>query len=175
MNESLFAQIGGQVVTIMKKWVIGLSIILLLSILLGFVYIYYSAQKPLNEIKQTAYATAKEIAGIVDVIDFYLYTGSSTYYTVIGEDESGEQLVVWIPENSENDTVIKKLSDGISKEKAIELLYEHENPKKLLSVRLGMEKDLAIWELTYLDYDSKLNYYYIHFDTGKWWRKIENL
>lgn len=159
----------------MKKWII-LSLLFVVSLSLSaFIYIYGTARSPLVDIEKYAEDRAKKEAKIEKIDDIYLYNGSETYYVVVGDYIDGTKIAVWISEKEDQKVEIKKLTDGISKEAAISKLYEEENPQKLLGVRLGKEKDLAVWELSYLDDNSNLNYYYIHFDSGKWWRKIENL
>lgn len=159
----------------MKKWIFLSSIIVLAIFSTAFIYIYQAARSPYKELEQLAIHKATEEVNIVQVNEFYLYNGSETYYVIVGNDSKNQNKIVWIPESDDGEIIVKSQSDGISKEDAIAKLYEEENPKKLLGARLGMEKNLAIWELSYLDDRSKLNYYYVHFDSGKWWRKIENL
>ncbi|MEK3886056.1 cell wall elongation regulator TseB-like domain-containing protein [Bacillus sp. FSL K6-3431] len=158
----------------MKKWILLISSIVLIMAVVS-VIVYSKARAPLTNDRNTAEKRAIKEADIVSVDDYYLYNGSNTYHTIIGKNKAGEQLAVWVPENKKQDIVIKKLSDGISEQDAVKKLFTEENPKEILGVRLGMEQDLPIWELAYLDDKSNLNYYYIHFDTGKWWRKIDNL
>ncbi|MBO0994782.1 cell wall elongation regulator TseB-like domain-containing protein [Bacillus sp. SD088] len=159
----------------MKKWIL---IVIASIILLGtalFFYIYESSRAPLKEMKAYAEERATTEAELTKIDEFYLYNGTETHYVIVGENKSGEKLAVWVPEKKDKEIVEKKMADGISMQDAIAKLNQEENPKKIMGVKLGMEKDLPLWEISYLDKQSKLNYYYIHFDTGKWWRKIENL
>jgi uncharacterized protein YpmB len=38
-----------------------------------------------------------------------------------------------------------------------------------------MEKNRPLWEIYYRSEGDLINYYYVDFETGKWWKKIENL
>lgn len=158
----------------MKKWIFIFSSIVLISVITSTV-IYTMAREPIKSTKITAEERAKAEAGIESIDKYFLYHGSKTYYTIIGKDKAGIQTVVWIPENTKQELVIKKMSEGISEQDAINKLLQEEEPSEVLGVRLGMEKDLPVWELAYLDEKSNLNYYYIHFESGEWWRKIKNL
>ena len=158
----------------MKKW-IALIIFLLIILITASSVIYINAREPMKDARGYAEHIAKTKAKIVTVDEFYLYNGSSTYYVVTGERENGKKIIVWVPEDKKETVIVKNMADGISKDQAKAKLMKEENPKKILRVRLGMEKKLPVWELSYLDDRSKLNYYYIHFESGKWWRKIENL
>ncbi|MBS4176591.1 DUF5590 domain-containing protein [Lederbergia citrea] len=158
----------------MKKWILIISLLLILSVGAS-AFVYINARAPLKSAEQYAEKRAKTEANLISTDQFYMYNGSASYYVIVGEQKNKEKIVVWIPEDKKQKIVTKKLSEGVSEREAIAKLLKEESPKKILGSRLGMEKSLPVWELAYLDRNSKLNYYYIHFDSGKWWRKIENL
>ncbi|HLU23731.1 MAG TPA: DUF5590 domain-containing protein [Bacillaceae bacterium] len=158
----------------MKKWILIIAVLLLLAAG-GIYWLYTSTRAPLEAAKEYAEEIASSEAGIVSIEEFYMYNGSETYYVIIGKQEDEQEMVVWIPEDEEKKLIKKKLADGVSKQEVVNKLLAEENPQEILNVTLGMENDLPIWEVSYINNDSKLNYYYIHFDSGKWWRKIENL
>lgn len=158
----------------MYKWIITTSI-LFLMIAGASIAVYSKARAPIKNFQEKAETRAKSEAGIVSIDQFYLYNGTETYYVIIGKQKDEKQIVVWIPEDKKKPILIKDMADGISEQEALNKLFSEENPSEILGVRLGMEKDLAVWELSYLDSKANLNYYYVHFETGKWWRKIENL
>lgn len=158
----------------MKKWILtGLAI--LLAALLAVAGLYSSALHPLKTARAQAEAKALDSNLLQSADEYYLYNGSASYSVVIGKDADGEKTVVFLPEKGNAEPTVMKWSDGISKEKAFNMVQEEARPKKVLGVRLGMEQDIPIWEISYLDENSTLNYMYIQFETGKWWRKIKNL
>ncbi len=158
----------------MKKW---LTIIFSVLFVLAIVSItfYMKAMNPKKTAQEVAQKRMLAETDLITMDKFYLYHGADTYFVVIGKKKNGEKAVVWMPEDQKKNVVVKKLSDGISEQEAIQKLQSEKSPKAILQVKLGMEKNLPVWELTYLDKKEQLNYYYIHFDTGKWWRNIENL
>lgn len=158
----------------MYKWIaIILSCIMIALGISGCVY--NKATAPVKKAREAAEARLKTETDIKNVDEFYLYNGSQTYYVAVGKNKEGKEVAAWIPENKKEEVHVKNMSDGVSKQDAINKLLSEKKIKEILGVRLGMEKTLPVWELSYLDGNSNLNYYYIHFDTGKWWRKIENL
>ncbi|WP_433742798.1 DUF5590 domain-containing protein [Falsibacillus pallidus] len=158
----------------MKKWI--LIIIVLLIIIMGFaVSLYLYGHKPYSKAEKTAVETAENSAGIKEVEQFYLYNGSSTCYTVVGKDADGTKKAVFIPENKKDDLVEVNWADGISKKEALNKLKEEKTPRKILGIRLGLEDVGPVWEITYLDDEKDLNYFYIVFKSGEWWKKIENI
>ncbi|QQZ11055.1 DUF5590 domain-containing protein [Heyndrickxia vini] len=146
----------------MKKWII--SFCLLLLIVLGFsVNIYYQSTKPINKAESFAKKTAKEKANLVSMDQFYLYNGNESYYITVGKKKNGEKIAVWIPEKNNDQVIVEKMSDGLSKKDAIKKLKEKETPAKILGSRLGMLNNEPVWEISYLDQSSHLNYAYIYF------------
>lgn len=158
----------------MYKWLTIIFSVLLLFAAAGG-YIYTKAMDPVKQARKEAEQRINADEKLKQIDEFHLYNGAKTYYVLIGEEKKGEKVVFWIPENKDEKIITKKLAEGISKREAVDMLVKEKQPKEILGVRLGMEQRLPVWELSYLDNQSNLNYYYIHFDTGKWWRNIENL
>jgi uncharacterized protein YpmB len=158
----------------MKKWI---TIIVLLFIVIGMtasVILYQVSRNPLDRQADQALKRVQDETEIVKVDNTSFYHGSKSYVVVTGENEQNEKLVAWIPDKK-GKIIEKKWADGITKDQAINKLKDEKKPKELLSVRLGYESVGPVWELTYLDQQDNLNYYYLLFSTGEWWRKIENL
>ena len=157
----------------MKKIIISLVICVL--ILLGiFVKVYVKAMEPIGSAEEKAVSLAREQIELTEVEDFHLFHGTETIYVIEGKNNKGEQIIVWIPEKSKQ-VKVEKLNNGISKENAVKRLLEEKNPRKIISVRLGMEKNIPLWEIYYRSENNLINYYYVHFKTGEWLKKIENL
>jgi uncharacterized protein YpmB len=157
----------------MKKWI--LILLLFFLIVIGiFTKIYLTAVEPLNIAEKKAVTFAEKKVHISQVNDFHLYHGLETVDVIEGENKQGDKIIIWIPEKSKK-MVIKKAKNGLTKAEAIRKLEESKNPKKIISVRLGMEKNIPLWEIYYRSDNNLINYYYIRFETGEWLKKIENL
>ncbi|WP_040208397.1 cell wall elongation regulator TseB-like domain-containing protein [Neobacillus jeddahensis] len=157
----------------MKKWIIGFVIFIVVIIGIG-TKIYFSALDPVKAAEKKAVARAKEEIQLQKVQDFHIYNGLETVNVIEGKNSKNENIIVWIPESSKK-IFVKKATDGISKEEAIQKLQQEKNPKEIISVRLGMEKNIPLWEIYYRSENNLINYYYVHFETGEWLKKIENL
>ena len=158
----------------MKK---KITVVALLFIVIGItasVILYQVSRNPLDHQADEALKRVEAETAIVKVKDTSFYNGSKSYMVVTGENEQKEKLVAWVP-NKKGKIIEEKWADGISKDQAINKLNDEKKPKELLSVRLGYESVGPVWEMTYLDQQDNLNYYYLLFSTGEWWRKIENL
>lgn len=157
----------------MKKFIIIGIIIVAVGISIASV-IYINAMSPVKEAKEKAIQKAKEETSLVEADGFSLYNGQETFYIVKGKDAEGTGIYVWIPEIEGKITVLKQ-ADGITEQEAINKLKEEKNPKEIISVRLGMEKGIPLWEIYYRSDGDLINYYYVEFKTGDWLKKIENL
>ena len=157
----------------MKKWIIIL--VLFLVVVCGmFIIVYFSAVEPIKAAEKKAVTLANQKVQISKVQDFHLYHGLESVNVIEGNNKKGEKIIVWIPDKSKK-VFVKKAKDGLSKEEAVQKLLQEKNPKKIISVRLGMEKNIPLWEIYYRSDNNLINYYYVHFETGEWLKKIENL
>ncbi|MEH7303494.1 cell wall elongation regulator TseB-like domain-containing protein [Neobacillus drentensis] len=157
----------------MKKWIIFLSILVLAMCGL-LIKVYLSAVDPLKTAEKKAVSLAKKEISLTEVEDFHIYNGNETVNVIEGKSKKGDNVIVWIPEKSK-EIFVRKANNGLTKEAAIQKLQQEKSPKKIISVRLGMEKNIPLWEIYYRSNNNLINYYYVHFDTGEWLKKIENL
>jgi uncharacterized protein YpmB len=74
-------------------------------------------------------------------------------------------VAAWVPEKTGN-VIVKKIKSGVSKQEAIAKLKAERNPKEIISAKLGMEKGVPLWELTYIDDDNRYSFYYLSFKDG---------
>ncbi|WP_066257112.1 DUF5590 domain-containing protein [Neobacillus drentensis] len=157
----------------MKKWII-FSVLFVLVVVGLLTNVYFKSVDPVNAAEKKAVALANKEISLKEIEDFHIYNGIETVNVIEGKSMKGEKIIVWIPEKSKQ-VFVKKAKDGLSKEEAIQKLLQEKSPKKIISVRLGMEKNIPLWEIYYRSDNNLINYYYVHFDTGEWLKKIENL
>ncbi|MBM7654891.1 cell wall elongation regulator TseB-like domain-containing protein [Neobacillus cucumis] len=157
----------------MKKWIF-IPLIAILVIIGILVKVYFSAVQPVKAAENKAVALAEKKVQFSEIDDFHIYHGNETVNVIEGKNKKGNKIIVWIPDKSKK-VIIKMAKDGISKQEAIQKLLQETQPKKIISVRLGMEKNIPLWEIYYRSENNLINYYYVHFETGEWLKKIENL
>jgi uncharacterized protein YpmB len=160
-------------VNAMKKWLLLLGIFILI-VVISAIITYIKAEEPVRKAEQQAISIAKEEAGLISVDEFHLYNGEKTFYILQGENQKGIKLIVWIPEKK-GKIIVKKASEGISKEQAIKKVMDEIGSNEIISVQLGMEKGIPIWEIHSRTKGNLLNYHTVVFETGEWLKKIENL
>ncbi|MDR4948374.1 cell wall elongation regulator TseB-like domain-containing protein [Neobacillus cucumis] len=157
----------------MKK-LIFIPLIVILVIIGILVKVYFSSVQPVKAAENKAVALAEKKVQFSEIDDFHIYHGNETVNVIEGKNKKGNKIIVWIPDKSKK-VIIKMAKDGISKQEAIQKLLQETQPKKIISVRLGMEKNIPLWEIYYRSENNLINYYYVHFETGEWLKKIENL
>lgn len=137
--------------------------------------VYINALEPLRNAESEAVKIAKQRTSLVEVTDFTLYNGSETYYVVTGVNSNKQNIIVWIPEKNEKKVIVKKEKDGITKEEAIQKLHQAKDPQEIMTVKLGMENNIPLWEIFYRSNEELINYYYVDFESGEWLKDIQNL
>lgn len=153
--------------TALKKWVIIFTIVIF-CIIGTIAGVYVNAMGPKKEASTEAFNKAKQESELVTMDSFYMYNGEETFSVVVGENADGEKLAVWIPEDDKQKITVEKYSDGKSKEEIRKIVVEEHAPEKIISIKLGMERNVALWEVTYIDNSNRYNYDYYDFKTGEW-------
>ncbi|WP_428908907.1 DUF5590 domain-containing protein [Niallia sp. Krafla_26] len=157
----------------MKKWffIIGFVVLMIVA---SSTMIYLKAVDPLKTVQEKAVKIAMDETSLSQVDDFHLYNGEESYFIIQGKDQKGTNLIVWVPEKK-GKVFVKKASDGITRQEAINTVANEIGDDTIISVKLGMEKGIPLWEIHSRTNGDLLNYYSVEFETGEWLKKIENL
>lgn len=160
----------------MKNWILfGVVFIASLAIAITAL-VLWKADAPFNELEQAAEDLAITSKSLAIVEDSYVYNGNVPYITVFGVDEYGKEKAIFVPVSLEENLIQEVfLQDGITKEQALSVLNNETNVDEILHTKLGYEEAGAVWEITYLNDTDKLNYVYILFEDGQWWKRISNM
>ena len=160
----------------MKRWIIFISVFILSLSLVISLFVIWKAGQPFSDEKDKAEQLVLSEKKLTDVTDSEIYSGTNTYVTVSGNDVEGNGKAVFIPITGK-DVAIEEvlLKDGISQKQAMEAVQNEFEVKEVLHTKLGWEQDNAVWEITFLNENDKLNYVYLSFETGKWWKRILNM
>ncbi len=160
----------------MKNWIIFTAVFILSLSLVISVLIVWKADAPFNDMEQKAEQLALDTKALAVISDSYVYNGNKPYVTVFGVDEYGKEKAIFVPMSlDENSMQEVFLQDGINKEQALEAFREETSVKEILHTKLGFEEPGAVWEITYISESGKLNYVYLLFEDGNWWKRILNL
>ncbi|AYC29414.1 DUF5590 domain-containing protein [Paenisporosarcina cavernae] len=160
----------------MKRWLIFLSLFVVLLGLSISIVVLWKASHAFSEVRKTGEEVALQNNFLQTVDESYVYNGSTPYVTVIGNDRNAQKKAVFIPQNQKETTVPSVLlKEGISENQVKKLVQDEFPVKEILHIKLGYEAPGAIWEVTFKSANGQLNYVYVLHQNGEWWKKILNL
>ncbi|MEH7236552.1 cell wall elongation regulator TseB-like domain-containing protein [Bacillus sp. JJ1562] len=151
----------------MKKWIIGILVVLLVFIIWRGVNIYQSALEPLDNAEAIGNEIALEKTPIETIEDSYTYFGTKAYQVVIGKNDEGDKMIAWVPQKK-GEIVTRFERDGITEKDALAIIKSERDPQEIRSVKLGLEDNIPIWEIIYIGRDNRLTYHKLYFENGKY-------
>ncbi|WP_078428471.1 DUF5590 domain-containing protein [Alkalihalobacterium alkalinitrilicum] len=149
----------------MKKWVITIVCLLLLTTTGLSVYFYKMMRSPIDEHEQLAVQRVLNDTDVETVEGVSFYHGTESYIVIQGLNTEDKPVIAWVG-NEDERIIVKNADDGLSKEEVMQFAIRELAPKKLISTRLGMENRLPIYEITYIDENDRYSFYYITFEDG---------
>ncbi|MBE1554139.1 DUF5590 domain-containing protein [Sporosarcina limicola] len=159
----------------MLNWIKFIVVFLLLLTSVIIITVLYNADKPFANAKKSAIESAIRSGQLVSATSANTFNSTVPSVTVIGLDGEGQEKAIFVDSQSEDGFKEVKLADGITAEKAVENVKQELNVKKILHVTLGMEEEGPVWEVAFKSDNGKLNYVYVFFLNGQWWKRILNL
>ncbi|QTD42155.1 DUF5590 domain-containing protein [Sporosarcina sp. Te-1] len=158
----------------MLNWIKFITAFLLALGIAIFVLVFYNANKPYSAAVEKSSEVAVTSGKLATAERSETYNGTTSLVTVYGKDEDGKEKAVFI---SDKGKVVGEvaMADGISSEKAIDAVKKELKVDKILHVSLGLEENHPIWEVAFRSENGKLNYVYVFFENGQWWKRILNL
>ncbi|MET3504409.1 cell wall elongation regulator TseB-like domain-containing protein [Halalkalibacter oceani] len=155
----------------MKKWIVSGIIVLFLVVCGAVAYSYNSIRTPLDEQYARAEAYAINEAGLHTITDITYYHGTNTYYVVTGSDTEQEQII-WIPDDFQSHHM-EAAADGITKQQALEIAASQVDIDHVQAIRLGFERQLPVYEVTYINSEGNQAYYYMTFADGTFMKRYQ--
>lgn len=134
--------------------------VLLSAITFSSLYLLREAAQPFTRAKEQAATIAQKYTGLQTVSQVTTYNGKETYYNVSGQNASGEDLFVLVPEKSANIFVYRP-TEGISQAEAEARALEN-GASEIERTVLGYIDQHTVWEVK-----SGRAYYVIDFKTGE--------
>ena len=139
--------------------------------------VFYNASKPYKAIEKEMlqYAYDEEILASID--DISLYNGSESLAVIYGKNEKGADVATFVPVEEKERKPIHTvdLSKGVTAEEAVEAVREEVDLSKVLNVHLGYDEEQVFWEVIFENEEKALNYVYISFESGNWWKRLLNV
>ncbi|MDQ0228787.1 cell wall elongation regulator TseB-like domain-containing protein [Metabacillus malikii] len=159
----------------MKKNIIitFISIIILIIIaIVVFFTIFQSAREQYTSEQQQSIDLALENKGVTSIDKVDTFHGKIKYHVLSGINAEEQNIYIWIPkaknkdDNKDKKMIVKKQSEGITKEEAISIVSKEYNMEKLINAKLGMDEGIPIWEVKYRDKSERYTIDYVDFKSG---------
>ncbi|WP_252503416.1 DUF5590 domain-containing protein [Sporosarcina sp. Marseille-Q4943] len=159
----------------MMNWVKFIAAFLLALSLIITVIVFYNANGPFADARQKAESDALKSGALTSVDRTDIYNGTVSMVTVFGKDGEGNEKAVFIEGKTGEILDEVEMKDGIGAQAAIETVKAELSVEKILHVALGLEDGHPVWEVAFKGDNGKLNYVYVFFENGEWWKRILNL
>ncbi|MFC4354601.1 hypothetical protein ACFO0S_05835 [Chryseomicrobium palamuruense] len=154
---------------------ISILIIGAVSIFSGIGILYTLAKNPQDAEFEKVTKLVQDQQLIQEIESVYSYNSVKSYITVIGKTSEEEHVAYLVDKENYQSAFEVKLSTGVTKEHAEELVSQNQAVKEILYTKLGYEEVGPVWEVTYVNAEDALSYTYVNFITGDWWKRISNL
>ena len=147
-----------------KKWIL---VIVGLVFLAGWqaYYLYNEVNAKPEKKEAEAVEVAKKEENLASIKNVDHFFKNETYYVVEGENEDGRDMIVWVGEDKK--VYSESAKKGLSEGQMIDYVKANHDAKEIIDIRLGMEDEIPLWEVVYLDDQDRYTYYYGYFETGK--------
>lgn len=159
----------------MMNWIKFIAAFLLALSLIIIVIVFYNANGPFSNAQHEAEADALKSGALKTVDRTEIYNGTVSMVTVFGKDDEGNEKAVFIEGKTGEILDEVSMKDGIEAKAAIEAVKAELSVEKILHVVLGLEDGHPVWEVAFKGENGKLNYVYVFFENGEWWKRILNL
>lgn len=136
--------------------------------------LFINARQPMNQAKKEAVAIAKEHTSLSTVDKFYWFTRKETFFSIVGKDDTGKEIVVIIPKSGETARQLNQ-ADGLTEAVARQLVKERYSQTIIEKASLGIYNDQPVWEIVAENQDQTLTYYLLAFENGEEVNIIQNL
>lgn len=153
-----------------KKTTVTVIITIVILIIAAWVFTstYTSARDQYLEGHDKSKALAIEKGKLSSIDWIETFYGHRKYHVLSGTNAQNKKVYVWIRQTKKNESVIvKKQSSGITKEQAITNVNKEYDPVEIVSVKLGMDEEIPIWEVKYKSQSGRFTYDYVDFNNGE--------
>ncbi|MBU5674438.1 DUF5590 domain-containing protein [Paenibacillus brevis] len=145
------------------KWIL-LSFIILAFILLGLYRFYLYVYDDTWQAENLAVQRAKAETTLVKSDEVWKSVWDKVCWVVEGQNEDGEQVMVWLPEGGQAE--VKLLSEGVSESQVRSIIKEELPNSTIVRLMPGIYENEYVWQVFYKE---KAHHYYkfYRFSDGK--------
>lgn len=142
---------------------------ILLVILVGATLVtafFYHMSAPVRKERKETIALAKKYADLEVPRHFYWYNRDETYYTITGENDDHQDIIVTVPREGNKIRVLNQ-KDGITRNEALAVVQKKYHPYDIIKLNFGYFDNTPVWEVTVKNKNKTLSYYTLKFSNGK--------
>lgn len=155
----------------MKKWIL-ISASLLLAIMIGWgSWIYYSAVSASDQIVNQLVTKAKQQYQLQHIKKVTYYHGTYPYHVIKAVNADSQTVYIWLSEKHDV-SLVRRAEQGWTQEQVKKHFLVNYQPKQLIDIRLGVEDQTPVWQITFVDAKDNYTFRYIRFADGLWYQTI---
>lgn len=155
----------------MKKWIAVIAAIVLALLVWRGWAIYDGIVTPHAEEHDQAAVKAQKQYDLKKVMEVSDYHGSHDYHVITAMNKKGKKVFAWMADGK-GKSFVKAADKGWSKDKVKQYATNKLHPKKVISIQLGVEDQVPLWEIVYRDQNNRYTFHYLRFKDGVWYRNI---
>lgn len=178
----------------MKGWITAVTLIIFMIAGMTVYLLYTAAKDPLEDREQDAVEFARQHVTFQEVESIDYYHGTRAYQIINTQNDEGEHIYIWVEERFSVDEpiihddfetdikqeeeeprriIVRKQSDGISKEDVHVHIQDTLSINRLNSVKLGMIGRTPVYEVNYISSEGRQSYYFVTFEEGRYVRHYQ--
>lgn len=155
----------------MKKFLLLLILFIIVALVIKGIYFYQSILDPLKSEQQQVLDFINEEYSIQAITGIDYFHGETAYH-VISATIDGEEMIIWVPYTLDQ-TTIRNINEGITEEGVRSIVQAELNPKNIVSIKLGMENNIPLYEVVYIDQENRYSFYYLTFKNGRFLKHFQ--
>ena len=159
----------------LSRRTVSVLTILIAVVLLFLFSVFIFSQRPIEQAREETTNLINIDHPIEETTEFYLLTTPEETYFSLEFTTTDNEPMYGIVARDSGETVYYNYNELITNEDALAITVNDLNPTEVQQARLGLVEDEPVWEVTYIDEDSTMGYYYISAKDGSWIQTISNL
>lgn len=148
--------------------------IIFLFIVVLVLVVGWQGMKLYNQVNEPQLASQKEAQNylqrnveVTDVTYIDFFHGIDGYQVFQGKNNEEKAVFIWVADTLDFHYV-EEVATGLTYEDVESFVDKELQPVELISIKLGMENKIPLYEIIYIDHKGRYSYHYIHFKDGKY-------
>lgn len=158
----------------MKNKIFNSVLVILCVLVVSGWSVYFASQGWLSRAETETEAVAEQTAKVMSIDKFYAFNKNKTIYSIIGTTASGDKIYFAYDPETKN-TYTGVASELVDERNALAITRNDLPNVVVKEARLGIDNDIFVWEVSFIDENGNLGYHYINATNGLWYETLNNL